>query len=1184
MKKYLLLAALFPLLLPAAPPRDDIRLPDPADNRWRSKTMVAAEKLTDPSLRSPKNEDAFVLEYGRPLTFDRDWVADEGWLERGDYTLENGAMRITGNKKGFSFGIGTKPDSGKLGADLGINWQSAEKDNMLIEIRLAEKPEKQEWLFEALDFKGKALMKKAFTVSEETTVIDAGWLSKLRNRFPAVGFRFTCKTPGAKAAIQGISCRPWTVNVRWRTRFTLAEKPLLGQASHLGFETYTLLINGHEASKGTDIYPSPMLRHVVFTPFLQEGENTVEFRNEASGWARSRIELRFEGVIFGRSGKLTRLLGGNDWEYSLDDGQTWKKPRLAARPSYIVDDDPKIFNGLNPLPMGLLQPRPAEEKYPLFEYDRPVKWLLAIPDGVKMIPACSQGELKLANVKDGWKNYELTIPNLVPGPHALVWTLGEETLTTECVVVGPIPQEEVSPIELAAAFEKRLEPIKSIDCTQTAPPESFIDHSGMYRPAKQNLGKVENGFRHTGEGRWDYFAYTVDLFEERDPVLVEVIVPDDMARCTYSMMAEYYPVRYTNYVPKALMQSVVATGTILTGMDMPLSGGTKALRYLYYPGSRHAAVYVMTGYRDVSAAASRINFYRVKGGLPAMQVPDFGRVAGPYTERLSNTSDTFGAKFNVFLNGSNISGCGGDQAWSNLYRMYEEKIRFLRYTGQNLSAEGLFMYTGGHYPSVGKHSNVPNNGYIDPLLIALKMYKHNNIKAEIGIQCEASAQLRADAGRVSDRRMTLGAPSSWNVDRKGRQIAGRIDTGSNFLHPRTREVFFDLIDEVHQLYGKEPAATGIFLMSGYLSLPGFGNGRYREIDDHEVGYSDYTVELFEKETGIKLGIPATPERFAKRYELLNSPEYRAKWQAWREAKLSGFCRDLAKSISPWKLQVYPYSSHTAFTKGTPAERLTKVSHNPENYGGGAALIAKTLFYVHVNSPESEAGFIPAWNLDPTIHNLINKHKALFLASPVSFFQETDCPAPDSRPWPYNGTKRGVFVPRRAGANAPAELADLLAHSEPETIYTMWLDCNFDTNTNPAMAKFLAAYRSTPPACFVPYAAFRGGNARLGEWQGKHYLKLTNNTPYPVAGELEGKAISLGAFELQTFECGPKPAGFLRFAPEGEKAIRDAAKAVGLDSKLDLWELSRRLKEPEYYNRLPRPSFRAGSSNLGTEKL
>jgi Malectin domain len=1133
-----------------------------SDNLWRSKLMIWPERRFDYKKEKTFNgTDFFKLEYGRPCTFDKDWIKDEGYITNGSYQIKDNALILKGNKKGFLFGFGSANNqTNRPGIGFGNGWGKAVKNNYVLIMEIEQSVAKTDWVFSICyqPSKGNSARYKKFNISgkkNQTVEVELGWAAKFVNN-TADGISFTCTTPNAEVKIKSMVIRPYTACSYWRKKVNLSEKPIFAKASYQVFENYDLYVNGKKVDVGTDNYPTGISKDLDLTPYLKKGENIIAMRNDFAGWGRWPIMPKwlFEAVAFDKNGKITRIVADNTWKVALKagadfknlnyDDSNWKTPKLTSNlpyffKSYTLNRGEKIFTGTNPCFMGLLQPKPNTQKYPIFDYNRSVNYTLKLPIGlaVSQIPALEIlsypsgkkiGSVKApaAKISGNWKVYNFNLSKLSPGPYNLKWTLNEnnkilETNISECIVAGPIKQPTLPLDKLQAAFEKQLTLIRKIDCTrEEKDPAKFLDHAGMYRKPKLNVGRISSDgkYRETGSTRYNYFSYAIDLKKYRGPVLIEVIIPDDKTRNIFSSVHEYYPIRYMNNIPGARRASCVATATAITGLDQPLSGKKRKLRYLYYPGSSIASVSVMNGFTGSRAAAYEINIYKITGPLPQVKAADNGRSIGPFTERPSNTSGTFGSQYNVMWNDMRARNNGMKDSWCMSYLIYADKIRLLRFLGQNFSAEGIYMYSGGDYASTKHNTYCRSNKNFDALSVALALYKHNNIKAQLAIQYMGSPYAIKKTPQISDRKMWLGEKSLSMVDHRGRQMKGRCGGAWNFLAPAVTSLFRDLLKEIYDLYKGNPAVSGFFIMSGYQTAPGFATGTVRDLDDFEVGYGDTTVSLFEKATGIDLGISTTgPERFAKRYKLLTT-KYAKQWVEWRAQVLTNFIKDTQKTTPEWSYFVYPYQLNRGIQKnpftsyvGTAKtrnnyinKRLRDGGYDPKLYNTDSKinLISKVLYFNHFRSHKDRYAYLYAWNNCKAMRELCKLTKSLFWASTKSFFIEIDLPSTKAKGWIWKCTSRGVYMPRRVGKNMMASLVDILAKVEVNTIYTMWLDCNFDTNVNPAARRFAVEYRAIPQGNYKAFQGFTNGNARIAEVNGKKILRLTNNTPYKVTGILK----------------------------------------------------------------------------------
>lgn len=112
-----------------------------------------------------------------------------------------------------------------------------------------------------------------------------------------------------------------------------------------------------------------------------------------------------------------------------------------------------------------------------------------------------------------------------------------------------------------------------------------------------------------------------------------------------------------------------------------------------------------------------------------------------------------------------------------------------------------------------------------------------------------------------------------------------------------------LLNPLHPLYLKGMERVLGFYRDKYAPYPNFLGLTLRDTNvvhtllSLDYGYGDYTVGLFEKETGIHVPCDAkSKKRLQQRYEFLTSPKMKEKWIAWRCAKFAEVSEKLAKII------------------------------------------------------------------------------------------------------------------------------------------------------------------------------------------------------------------------------------------------------------------------------------------------
>lgn len=1138
-----------------------IRYPSQADSAWRSKLMSYPGK-PGPDDFHDSGEDFFTWEYGKPCVFTEDWISGHGFHAGGNYAVKDGALVFKTGKWGFSFGFGPAAGvSDKPRPRFGANWPDCEKDVFRLKMAVSQDVPETKWRFQVIE-PNKYSLPKEFTVKgdgEQLFMTDLGLVRELKDGTDGVGgVRFTCLTPGAKVEIKSLEIAPYSADVYFRREFELPWKPVMAHATFDAPEDYDVFVNGQKVAEGNRIYFPGTVRSVDLTQFLRKGGNVIAIRKNFFSWLRKAPVVMFEGFAAGRDGEIFRILGGDGWRCALSapagwekpgfDDSTWKKAKpLSSGIEFITQNisftGKEVFTGVNPRHMGVLDAVPLGHKYPVFEADdKEIGYALRLPAGLRGVQTPS---LKVLDADSGklveevtgtieqenadLTSYKFIIKTRGAGAYSLLWRLSDaagkvsEERKDEMIVAGPIRQDEYALKDFEEELSRRLKPELRIDCaTEPESDTAFIDHAGMYRAVAANKGRVVERrgmkYRETGRDQWDYFAYRLPPLEFGAPYMVEVVVPDDEPRNVQSGVVEYFPIRFRNNSKGRGAWS--ATGSCFTGGRYLLSGKTRALRYLYWPASETAAVYVINGYQNHPAAVCAINVYRVEGGLPALKIPATGRMFGSFNERISVMSATTGmvenAMFDVMLRRN-----GNNRGWYCWYKAIERKIQWLRFQGRNMTSEGVYMYGNGDYPSL-KHNSDISNQELDPVLLAVKMYGQNKINCMLGVEYSNSPALYSSPGnRTSDRKVQAGEDTLYLVDKNGKQMDQRESRGVNFLHPKAAAAFYDTIAEIYDFYKNAGPIAGLCLNTGKYHQPSFMPSCRNAGEDLgllDIGYGDYTVGLFEQETGTALGVaPKDPGRFAKRYELLTG-KHRHLWLSWRATKIKASLDRIAGIITAgenkWRLYVIPYlmlDKDNPFIddSGTPERRAKFVEDSlfsagyqlPKYAGNSDITLVTRMLRRYRLFPEMNSDYIEGWN--SRSRKIIGASGAVFFYDrglPM-FFDEIDCPAGGAKNWFCDSTTRGVFVSQGMEDNAMEPFVNAVADPIPKVVLYSLLDCNMDTGHGAAIRRFCASFYATPELTFtaLPEKKAKGVFAQRADTDGKTYLRLINNSPWPSTG-------------------------------------------------------------------------------------
>ena len=115
----------------------------------------------------------------------------------------------------------------------------------------------------------------------------------------------------------------------------------------------------------------------------------------------------------------------------------------------------------------------------------------------------------------------------------------------------------------------------------------------------------------------------------------------------------------------------------------------------------------------------------------------------------------------------------------------------------------------------------------------------------------------------------------------------------NPLHPEVQRQISEYLEEISKRFGNKKAFRGVSINVWHATMVWFSSLK--------IGYDDYTISLFEAETGIKIPCESTdPERFGKRFNYLTTRN-RALWIEWRCKKIRELIlkmRDSLKKYNP----------------------------------------------------------------------------------------------------------------------------------------------------------------------------------------------------------------------------------------------------------------------------------------------
>ena len=438
--------------------------------------------------------------------------------------------------------------------------------------------------------------------------------------------------------------------------------------------------------------------------------------------------------------------------------------------------------------------------------------------------------------------------------------------------------------------------ITTINCTKDFPPEAYFQHGDVHVVESQ-IGNYREA-----EGKpLSRFGYRFAIKNPGKPHLAVVRYPDDKRREMCMMDGTTYDL----------------TEGVYTGYNQPLTGKMQEIRRIFWPRWQDCSIVFMTWGTGEPAAVAGIQIFELDN-LPAMNQPE----PDDKTPRR-----TIGIQFEDPCGKGMSLGALTPQEWQ------ERMIAYMRYSGQNLLTYPLVWYHGPHYPSEIEPSQdlgmiaAPDRkmygfsttkpvDWVSPMLEefgkqglkfkgAMTLLRLGSLMKEMNIDIESIQSGKETYNNMRQDNKVQDGTQDWTVPYNAMNSPGiEIQTGKaaygersgtcskgpmfNPLHPKVQKAILSLIKEIAQKYGKYPAFQGISLNVWHSTICWFATP--------EIGYDDYTVNLFNHETGIQIpGDPTAADRFATRYAFLMK-YHRDRWLDWRCAKINTLFRSMRDTL------------------------------------------------------------------------------------------------------------------------------------------------------------------------------------------------------------------------------------------------------------------------------------------------
>ncbi len=485
------------------------------------------------------------------------------------------------------------------------------------------------------------------------------------------------------------------------------------------------------------------------------------------------------------------------------------------------------------------------------------------------------------------------------------------------------------------------------DCTADYPPDQFFSTDNV-----QVVEGLAGRYREAEAKPLSRFGYRFQIENVGKPHVALIRFPDDKRRFMCLMDGTTYD---------------LTTG-IFTNWAQPLSGTMLEIEQVFWPRWRDCSLVFITWSEGEPAAAASIEIWELDN-LPPLDLPPAPTQEG---------RRQIGIQYEDPCGTGSSEGAMGHTEWAS------HVIEYMHHTGQTLLAYPLAWYHGPMFPSEHEPSGAietvvtpdrkqyvhwssqPADWYADLLQrfdeeglefqgsmtlmrLGSLMEKMNNDLASIQAGAETYNNMIWNNHVQEGTRDWTGLYNVKNFTAIAKVLESRdyvepysgvipgIAYGElsnpayhtapmfNPLHPTVEAAILRFVREIGERYGKFHSFKGISFNMFASSMPWFGS--------IHSGYDDYTIHLFQEETGIEVpGDLKSPERFSERYQFL-SFVCRPAWISWRCHKIRAlFSRihetlastrpDLRVTVTLWDETAIPNTLGSASTPHQTGARMS----------------------------------------------------------------------------------------------------------------------------------------------------------------------------------------------------------------------------------------------------------------------
>ncbi|MDP6111641.1 MAG: sugar-binding protein [Planctomycetota bacterium] len=1100
---------------------------------------------------------------GRPMPYPKDgfpcdWSFDDGSLcginEQGsgiqNMRAEGGLLKFSTLDKAayFSWGnfVKTKMPL-RFGYDrLSPQWWSRLQ---CVQIRMKQSLSESKWQVQV-----KRHYQGRLNTSPAATVRGTDWqlvtINFSKSGFPPyTGFRLLTETAGNDVEIDWI--QPCVRGGRSCFRKTL-ELPAAvrwAKCSASASPYFTVYVNGSQACKS----PSPVNESMIWNyepdpALFRKGKNVIAFEHDLALGHSALLD----GALLCEDGTYIRFDSDATWKFKQDtEGLDWAGPDFddagwanAKVAPYQPGQGFRRF-WFNPSYKGPIMASPSDGRsQPVFGHGEKVSLKIAVArregashqidyqvldemgDGFHAKDRLvRKGSLPLkADGKDGAAILEFA-PGTLPHNRAYAIVLNLKTngkdiekRRYEIAVCGPVDQPVIeNPKSYTDGMELRT--VWETDAAAEQPKGEFLscDGSGRERASRvieTPLGKFRQPYDRANIGGMhgaNYISFKYRIREPGRPHLAIAEYPDDTVRVQEMRLVE---------MPPSGAKVMLGNHTAVLGLENPLTHQLRRHHVVFFPSEKEGTVTIFSeGMRgsgwmpSMAARVGRIRIRQIKNDIPMRRILDapgparwIGQQpeAGPRQVMQSCFASPIAGLYRTWLLASDTP---------NYYRNWMvttiNMIKRLRFAGENAYYFGQYMYFSSMFPN--SHTERTNfegayglrygGSLRDHGVLMAKMFEENQLGLFTSLEITGFSQFHVNG---TEEHIADGVQPWAQVDRNGRQHyfdnKPKSPVYPNYLMPEVLQRYRTLIGEIIGLYAKQPGWKGIVFQVNELMGPSWF---IRNRDPYFCSYDDFTISLFEKETGISVPVDNRDrKRFSKRCDWLLA-NAKKEWTDWRCAKMTEiyeWLRDELKQARPdlqfilfaqssfmWPQLGEQTSSlyerareggldleHFLKDKGTIVAASTAASRDAIEWLGGNASVGAGRYYSH----------------DDERLSLVSNDGKNGIAIRYSW-TEPDVRAPKDWPWQYSDAESWPYPSAEYFSDY---WTNIFIRTNPSFMLHSLQDISMWMGRERSMSRFAQAYRSIP---ITRYRRLKGSGRdsnvwiAVGEYEGQAFGYIAN---------------------------------------------------------------------------------------------